>query len=56
MTADSSTDTKKRRLKSRLDFVGVDGLATALTLFAPLNAFPFRSPRGPLQELHYARS
>ena len=22
---------KKRRLKSRLDFVGVDGLATALT-------------------------
>ncbi len=26
----SSTDTKKDDLKSRLDFVGVDGLATAL--------------------------
>ena len=33
-----------------------EGLATPLTSFAPLNAFPFCSPQGPLQALHSARS
>ena len=33
-----------------------EGLATSLTSFAPLNAFPICSPQGPLQALHSARS
>ena len=33
-----------------------EGLATTLTSFAPLNAFPICSPQGPLQALHSARS
>lgn len=33
-----------------------EGLATTLPMVAPLNAFPFRSPRGPLQDLQYARA
>ena len=47
---------KKRRLFQSSFFVGVDGLATALALLAPLNAFPFHSPWGPLQRIHSARS
>ncbi len=38
---------KKSDLLGCFRCVGVDGLATAQTKFAPLNAFPFRSPLGP---------
>ena len=37
-------------------FVGVDGLATTQTKSAPLNAFPFRSPRGSYKLKKYRSS
>jgi hypothetical protein len=55
----SDIDTKRKRMTSAIrsacDRAEREGLATTLPMVAPLNAFPFCSPQGPLQA-HCAKS